>query len=126
MCLIVSISFPCADLLDVCLLLLCLSSGAPGFSSENIYPDFFVHQCTAIQQVHLSFSALTSMFVETSVVNGCAVLFCSLLLRRECCSFSNGEYVKAGLAELELWCAKATTEVICFLCAWLALFYFID
>lgn len=37
-------------------------------------------------------------------------LFNSLLLRRECCSFSNGEYVKAGLAELELWCAKATTE----------------
>nr|CAB3451495.1 unnamed protein product [Digitaria exilis] len=34
----------------------------------------------------------------------------SLLLRRECCSFSNGEYVKSGLAELELWCAKATTE----------------
>ncbi|CAM0943043.1 unnamed protein product [Alopecurus aequalis] len=37
-------------------------------------------------------------------------LFNSLLLRRECCSFSNGEYVKAGLAELELWCAKATAE----------------
>uniref|UniRef100_A0A453Q2S2 Myosin motor domain-containing protein n=1 Tax=Aegilops tauschii subsp. strangulata TaxID=200361 RepID=A0A453Q2S2_AEGTS len=37
-------------------------------------------------------------------------LFNSLLLRRECCSFSNGEYVKAGLAELELWCAKATSE----------------
>ncbi|KAJ8425290.1 hypothetical protein Cgig2_000371 [Carnegiea gigantea] len=31
-------------------------------------------------------------------------LFNSLLLRRECCSFSNGEYVKAGLAELEHWC----------------------
>ena len=80
--------------------------------------------------MRLSFSFLTSMFVETSVVtsvvNGCAVLFCSLLLRRECCSFSNGEYVKAGLAELELWCAKATTEVIRFLCAWLALFYFFD
>ncbi|KAJ8616955.1 hypothetical protein MRB53_013141 [Persea americana] len=27
----------------------------------------------------------------------------SLLVRRECCSFSNGEYVKAGLDELELW-----------------------
>lgn len=27
----------------------------------------------------------------------------SLLLRLECCSFSNGEYVKAGLAELEHW-----------------------
>ncbi|KAG9160818.1 hypothetical protein Leryth_008662 [Lithospermum erythrorhizon] len=37
-------------------------------------------------------------------------LFNSLLLRRECCSFSNGEYVKAGLAELEDWCAGATDE----------------
>ncbi|KAK9082960.1 hypothetical protein Scep_029431 [Stephania cephalantha] len=32
-------------------------------------------------------------------------LFNSLLLRRECCTFSNGEYVKSGLAELELWCS---------------------
>lgn len=37
-------------------------------------------------------------------------LFNSLLLRRECCSFSNGEYVKAGLQELENWCVKATAE----------------
>ncbi|KAL5720520.1 hypothetical protein ACHQM5_013185 [Ranunculus cassubicifolius] len=37
-------------------------------------------------------------------------LFNSLLLRRECCSFSNGEYVKAGLQELEQWCSKATEE----------------
>ncbi|XVF42254.1 hypothetical protein PTKIN_Ptkin01aG0346100 [Pterospermum kingtungense] len=37
-------------------------------------------------------------------------LFNSLLLRRECCSFSNGEYVKAGLAELEHWCFRATEE----------------
>ncbi|OVA04497.1 IQ motif [Macleaya cordata] len=37
-------------------------------------------------------------------------LFNSLLLRRECCSFSNGEYVKAGLAELEQWCIDATEE----------------
>ncbi|KAK1288090.1 hypothetical protein QJS10_CPB19g01162 [Acorus calamus] len=37
-------------------------------------------------------------------------LFNSLLLRRECCSFSNGEYVKAGLAELEHWCYKANDE----------------
>lgn len=36
----------------------------------------------------------------------------SLLLRRECCSFSNGEYVKAGLAELDHWCFNATDEVI--------------
>ncbi|XP_010522522.1 PREDICTED: myosin-6 [Tarenaya hassleriana] len=34
-------------------------------------------------------------------------LFNSLLLRKECCTFSNGEFVKAGLAELELWCCQA-------------------
>ncbi|XP_044493143.1 myosin-6-like [Mangifera indica] len=37
-------------------------------------------------------------------------LFNSLLLRRECCTFSNGEYVKSGLAELELWCCQAKDE----------------
>lgn len=37
-------------------------------------------------------------------------LFNSLLLRRECCSFSNGEYVKAGLAELEHWVFDASEE----------------
>ncbi|KAK7332844.1 hypothetical protein VNO80_29600 [Phaseolus coccineus] len=37
-------------------------------------------------------------------------LFNSLLLRRECCSFSNGEYVKSGLGELEDWCCGATDE----------------
>nr|GEY13138.1 myosin-17-like [Tanacetum cinerariifolium] len=37
-------------------------------------------------------------------------LFNSLLLRRECCSFKNGEYLKAGLAELEEWCYNATEE----------------
>ena len=30
-------------------------------------------------------------------------LFNQLLLRRECCSFSNGEYVKTGLGEVEQW-----------------------
>ncbi|KAG6505918.1 hypothetical protein ZIOFF_031231 [Zingiber officinale] len=39
-------------------------------------------------------------------------LFNSLLLRRECCSFSNGEYIKSGLTELERWCSDATEEVI--------------
>lgn len=33
-------------------------------------------------------------------------------MRRECCSFSNGEYVKAGLAELEHWIYDATEEVL--------------
>merc|ERR1712060_639398 len=37
-------------------------------------------------------------------------LFNSLLLRRECCSFSNGEYVKTGLSELETWVDVAGEE----------------
>lgn len=37
-------------------------------------------------------------------------LFNSLLIRRECCSFSNGEYIKAGLAELEQWCISVTEK----------------
>ncbi|KAL5222227.1 hypothetical protein ABZP36_026940 [Zizania latifolia] len=37
-------------------------------------------------------------------------LFNRLLLRRECCSFSNGEYVKLGLTELKHWLDNATRE----------------
>ncbi|XP_062219535.1 myosin-17-like isoform X6 [Phragmites australis] len=37
-------------------------------------------------------------------------LFNRLLLRRECCSFSNGEYVRAGLAELKHWSDNAARE----------------
>ncbi|GFH24351.1 uncharacterized protein HaLaN_22129 [Haematococcus lacustris] len=37
-------------------------------------------------------------------------LFNQLLLRRECCSFSNGEYVKTGLAQVENWIQAAGSE----------------
>jgi len=36
----------------------------------------------------------------------------SLLLRRECCSFSNGEFLKAGLQDLEQWCSTITEEYV--------------
>ena len=39
-----------------------------------------------------------------------AEIFNSLLLHRECCTLNNGEYVKSGLAELELWCIEVTEE----------------
>ncbi|WRX08322.1 IQ motif [Theobroma cacao] len=53
---------------------------------------------------------IQKIFTQTfSYIN--VQLFNSLLLRRECCTFSNGEYVKAGLAELELWCCQAKEEV---------------
>ena len=37
-------------------------------------------------------------------------LFNQLLLRRECCSFSNGEYVKTGLGEVEQWILTAGSQ----------------
>lgn len=42
------------------------------------------------------------------------LFFSSLLLHRENCTFTNGEHVKAGLAELELWCSDVTEEVSLF------------
>jgi myosin-5 len=39
-------------------------------------------------------------------------LFNQLLLRRECCSFSNGEYVKTGLGRVEQWIMEAGPEAV--------------
>ncbi|WMV42143.1 hypothetical protein MTR67_035528 [Solanum verrucosum] len=59
----------------------------------NHVPSFFIRKLT------------TQVF---SFIN--ISLFNSLLLRRECCTFSNGEYVKSGLAELEKWIVNAKEE----------------
>ncbi|KAF0924298.1 hypothetical protein E2562_009998 [Oryza meyeriana var. granulata] len=48
---------------------------------------------------------LTQIF---SMVN--VQLFNRLLLRRECCSFSNGEYIRAGLTQIKHWCNDVTQE----------------
>ncbi|XP_073224429.1 myosin-15-like [Cicer arietinum] len=60
---------------------------------ENHIPSFFIRKL------------VTQVF---SFIN--MTLFNSLLLRRECCTFSNGEYVKSGLAELEKWIVNASEE----------------
>ncbi|XP_021303107.1 myosin-17 isoform X4 [Sorghum bicolor] len=48
---------------------------------------------------------LTQIF---SMVN--VQLFNRLLLRRECCSFSNGQYIKDGLTQLRYWCNDVSQE----------------
>ncbi|XP_010432598.2 PREDICTED: myosin-15-like [Camelina sativa] len=60
---------------------------------ENHVPSFFIRKL--VTQV---FS-----FINLSLFN-------SLLLRRECCTFSNGEYVKSGISELEKWIANVKEE----------------
>ena len=61
--------------------------------------------CRTLQSELLIHSALFWSFFLSPLAT-----FCSLLLRRECCSFSNGEFVKEGLAELELWAGEASEE----------------
>jgi myosin-5 len=61
--------------------------------NRNHVPSFFIRKLTT--QVF--------NFINISLFN-------SLLLRRECCTFSNGEYVKSGLAELEKWIVNAKEE----------------
>ncbi|XP_066385756.1 protein OPAQUE1-like isoform X4 [Miscanthus floridulus] len=53
---------------------------------KNFVPSFFTRKL------------VTQVF---SFIN--VQLFNSMLLRRECCTFSNGEYVKSGLCVLEKW-----------------------
>ncbi|KAF0892732.1 hypothetical protein E2562_017698 [Oryza meyeriana var. granulata] len=60
---------------------------------KNFVPSFFIRKL------------VTQVF---SFIN--VQLFNSLLLRRECCTFSNGEYVKTGLCVLEKWILDATEE----------------
>lgn len=60
---------------------------------ENHVPSFFIRKL------------ITQVFAFINIQ-----LFNSLLLRRECCTFSNGEYMKSGLAELERWIVNATEE----------------
>ncbi|CAN6866583.1 unnamed protein product, partial [Brassica oleracea] len=59
-----------------------------------------------LKENHVPLVLIQKIYSQTfSFIN--VQLFNSLLLRKECCTFSNGEFVKAGLAELELWCCQA-------------------
>ncbi|KAL8500655.1 hypothetical protein ACS0TY_020292 [Phlomoides rotata] len=75
---------------------------------QNIV-NSFDHTMGILSENHVPSTIARRIFSQVySFIN--VQLFNSLLLRRECCSFSNGEYVKAGLQELESWCVKATAE----------------
>ncbi|KAF2534324.1 hypothetical protein F2Q70_00031280 [Brassica cretica] len=54
-----------------------------------------------LKENHVPLVLIQKIYSQTfSFIN--VQLFNSLLLRKECCTFSNGEFVKSGLAELEL------------------------
>ncbi|CAN1174640.1 XI-H [Linum perenne] len=62
---------------------------------ENFVPTFFIRKVFCQIFFHID-------------VN----LFNSLLLRPECCTSSNGEFVKSGLDRLKAWCAQANQKLI--------------
>ncbi|KAG8086217.1 hypothetical protein GUJ93_ZPchr0010g8727 [Zizania palustris] len=58
---------------------------------------------------HVPSILIHKLFTQVfSMVN--VQLFNRLLLRRECCSFSNGEYIRAGLTQIKHWCNDVTQE----------------
>ncbi|KAL5706508.1 Myosin-6 [Ranunculus cassubicifolius] len=94
-----------------------LRASGRSFGNNNNAPTN--HWRTIIDSLNSFLNTLQENFVPQVLVQKifCQIfsyinvqLFNSLLLRRECCTFSNGEYVKAGLAELEMWCAAAKSE----------------
>ena len=68
--------------------------------------DVFESLLTILKQANVPAFLVRKLFQQLfSFVN--VQLFNQLLLRRECCSFRNGEYVKTGLGEVEQWILSA-------------------
>jgi myosin-5 len=64
-----------------------------------------------VKEAHVPRVLVQALFRQLfSFVN--VQLFNQLLLRRECCSFSNGEYVKTGLAQVENWISEAGQDYV--------------
>eukprot|EP00955_Chlamydomonas_euryale_P076371 362627-Chlamydomonas_euryale.AAC.7 len=66
------------------------------------------HQPTTSPHCKLPLQALFKQLFSFVNVN----LFNQLLLRRECCSFSNGEHVRTGLSQVEGWIVAAGPDVM--------------
>ncbi|RCV10466.1 hypothetical protein SETIT_2G114600v2 [Setaria italica] len=83
------------------------------FSNQASYWQAMVDNLNELLKI-LQDNCVPSIFIRKiftqvfSFIN--AQLFNSLLVRHECCSFSNGEYVKQGLAQLEAWCGEVKPE----------------
>ncbi|KAJ7966354.1 putative myosin [Quillaja saponaria] len=85
-----------------------VSQQSPGGQWDNII-KFLDSLMSRLRGNHVPSFFIRKLITQVfSFIN--ITLFNSLLLRRECCTFSNGEYVKSGIAELEKWIAGAKEE----------------
>uniref|UniRef100_A0A0E0NLN8 Myosin heavy chain n=1 Tax=Oryza rufipogon TaxID=4529 RepID=A0A0E0NLN8_ORYRU len=114
-----------SPLLSVCIQAPKSSRAQPGKASKppgvGVQPPSNSHWDNIVNFLDLLMSTLHANYVPSFFIRKLITqlfsfiniqLFNSLLLRRECCTFSNGEYVKAGLSLLEKWISDATDEVI--------------
>ncbi|KAL6871437.1 hypothetical protein ACP4OV_014266 [Aristida adscensionis] len=85
------------------------------FSNQASYWQAIVDNVTELLKI-LQENCVPSIFIRkifTQIFSFIdAQLFNSLLVRHECCSFSNGEYVKQGLTQLEMWCGEVKPEYV--------------
>ncbi|KAM3405702.1 hypothetical protein ACQJBY_008301 [Aegilops geniculata] len=73
-------------------------------SIVNILTDY----SSVLKDNHVPSFLISKMF--TRVFSFIDVRLFNNLLLSECCSFSDGEYIKAGLAKLEQWCIYETDQ----------------
>ena len=105
--------------------IMCLFCRFPQFWSTNCLPRYFlwsmynyltgncflvVLSCYLVRSVFekscQKYEQLTLIHVWSSLSEN------RLLLRRECCSYSNGQYIKDGLTQLKHWCNDVSREVV--------------
>ncbi|CAH1440915.1 unnamed protein product [Lactuca virosa] len=106
------------------LLALCIkapqtSEGVPTSGQSFEEDSQFSHWQGIVDRLNTLLTSLKENFVPPIIIQKIFAqafsyidvhLFNSILSRQECFSFSNGEYVKDGLAALELWCSQAKDE----------------
>lgn len=98
----------------------CIQAPKPHRSSSGTAPKLSGSWTQIIETLDKCQKAMASSYVPRELEKPFFVqVFCfinvqmfnALLLRRECCSFSNGEYIKMGLSTLEEWSMKSSNIV---------------
>ena len=68
--------------------------------------------CSTGERLFICYCGIWIFIISRLWPDEITVLICSLVTRRDNCSFINGEYAKSGLDELEKWCSETNEEVL--------------
>ncbi|KAI3740142.1 hypothetical protein L2E82_30563 [Cichorium intybus] len=91
------------SLVPLCIQVPPTSKSEPTFNRWQLIVDLLNNLLNTMKENFVPPIIVQKIFAQLfSFIN--VQLFASLLWRPECCTFCNMEYVKAGLAKLEIWC----------------------